>query len=177
MVVFPLTYKEESILAFNLSAFKLILLDKETVSLPILLVNIAAVSAIFSFSPAVAPVATANVLICLATNKVVAMVLSATVESCVTVTGLPVITGDTMVLLVNVSVPAKVAMVPVVGNIKLLAAVVVMVKSPIPLVIILLASVIVLSLLLTPVPPFVLGKIEVMVPVESENLAFKAEKA
>ena len=79
-----------------------------------------------------------------------------------------------MVLFVRDSVPLKVAMVPVVGKIILLFAVVVIVKSPIPFVIILLPNVIVLPLLLTPVPPLELGKIELMVVAESENFELKA---
>ena len=59
-VAFPVTYKLESILAFNLSAFRLILFDNETVSLPILLDNIAEVSDKFNFAPEVAPVANAK---------------------------------------------------------------------------------------------------------------------
>ena len=49
IVALPLTYKEESILAFSLSAFKFIRFDNEMVSLPIRLVNIADVSEIFNF--------------------------------------------------------------------------------------------------------------------------------
>ena len=79
-----------------------------------------------------------------------------------------------MVLFVSDSVPFKVESVPEVGKIILLAAVVVMVKSPIPLVIILLPKVIVLPLLLIPVPPLAPGKIELMVVAESENFEFNA---
>jgi len=75
----------------------------------------------------------------LLTNKVLATVLSATVESCVTVTGRPNNFADVKVLFVKVSVPANVASVPEVGKMILLAAVVVMVKSPIPFVIMLFA--------------------------------------
>ena len=70
-----------------------------------------------------------------------------------------------------------VASVPEVGNITLLAAVVVMVKSPMPLVIILLPNVIVFPLLFTPVPPFDPGNIEFIVIAESANFAFNAVKA
>ena len=49
----PFTYKLESILAFNVFTFKLILLDSEAVSLSNLLLNIASVSEIFNFAPAV----------------------------------------------------------------------------------------------------------------------------
>ena len=66
------------------------------------------------------------------------------------------------------------AKVPDTGKITLLAAVVVMVKSPIPFVIILLPNVIDLPLLLIPVPPFDPGKIELIVNEESANLEFKA---
>ena len=63
---------------------------------------------------------------------------------------------------------------PDTGKVTLLAAVVVMVKSPIPLVIILLPIVMVLPLLLMPVPPLEPGNIELIVNDESENLEFKA---
>jgi hypothetical protein len=49
MVALPLTYKEESILALSLSAFKFILFDNEMVSLPIRPVNMADVSEMFNF--------------------------------------------------------------------------------------------------------------------------------
>ena len=62
---------------------------------------------------------------------------------------------------------------PDTGKVTLLAAVVVMVKSPIPLVIILLPKVMVLPLLLMPVPPLEPGNIELIVNDESENLEFK----
>jgi hypothetical protein len=63
------------------------------------------------------------------------------------------------------------AKVPEVGKVTLLAAVVVIVRSPTPLVMILFAMVIVLPLLLTPVPPLLLDKIPVIVVAESENIA------
>ena len=83
------------------------------------------------------------------------------------VTGLPSIIGDVIVLFVNISLPAKVASVPVVGKMTLLLAVVVIDKSPTPFVIILLAIVIVLPLLFTPVPPLILGTIVPIVNAES----------
>ena len=86
-------------------------------------------------------------------------------------TGLPVIIGETIVLLVRVSVPAKVEILPEVGKVTLLAAVVVIVSSPTPLVTMLFAMVIVLPLLLTPVPPLLLDKIPVIVVAESEKIA------
>ena len=86
-------------------------------------------------------------------------------------TGLPVIVGETIVLFVKVSVPVKVAIVPEVGKVILLAAVVVIVRSPIPLVMMLFAMVIVLPLLFTPVPPLLLVKIPVIVVAESEKIA------
>ena len=49
IVVFPVTYNEESILAFSLSAFILILLLNEIVSRAIRLLNIADVSDKFNF--------------------------------------------------------------------------------------------------------------------------------
>ena len=70
-----------------------------------------------------------------------------------------------------------VANVPDVGKITLLAPVVVTVRSPIPLVIILLPKVIVFPALFTPVPPFEPGSIELMVVAESANLAFSAVNA
>ena len=66
------------------------------------------------------------------------------------------------------------AKVPDTGKITLLAAVVVMVKSPIPFVIILLPNVIDLPLLLIPVPPLEPGNIELIVNEESANLEFNA---
>jgi hypothetical protein len=63
------------------------------------------------------------------------------------------------------------AKVPDSGNVTLLAAVVVIVKSPTPLVIRLFAIVIVLPLLSTPVPPLLLDKIPVMVVADSEKIA------
>lgn len=143
-------------------------MDNETVSLANLLESIAEVSAKFNFAPEVAPVAKAKAPTFCETYKVVAIVLSAVAVSCVIVTGRPIITGEEIVLLVSVSAPAIVAKVPEVGKVTLLAAVVVMVKSPIPFVTILFAMVIVLPLLLIPVPPFVLGKIVVIVVAESE---------
>ena len=86
-------------------------------------------------------------------------------------TGLPVIVGETIVLFVKVSVPVKVAIVPEVGKVTLLAAVVVKVSSPTPLVTKLFAMVIVLPLLLTPVPPLLLVNIPVIVVAESEKIA------
>ena len=49
ILTFPLTTKLESIVAFKVFTFKLILFDNETVSLPILLVNIEEVSPIFKY--------------------------------------------------------------------------------------------------------------------------------
>ena len=86
-------------------------------------------------------------------------------------TGLPVIIGETIVLLVRVSVPAKVEILPEVGKVTLLAAVVVIVSSPTPLVTMLFAMVIVLPLLLMPVPPLLLVNIPVIVVAESEKIA------
>ena len=59
-----------------------------------------------------------------------------------------------IVLLVNVSAPANVANVPVVGNVTLVVAVDVNVVAKAPLVVKLPPSVIVLPLLFTPVPPY-----------------------
>ena len=155
----------------------LILFDNDAVSFANLLDNIAAVSNKLNFPSAAVPTISLKLLICLLTNKVVAIVLSATVESCVTVMGLPVKVGDDNVLFENVSVPANVAKVPDVGKIILLAAVVVMVKSPIPFVIMLFAIEIVLPLLFKPVPPFSLGIITApMDKAESATLALVANK-
>ena len=63
------------------------------------------------------------------------------------------------------------AKVPDTGKVTLLAAVVVIVSSPTPLVTMLFAIVIVLPLLLMPVPPLLLDKIPVIVVAESENIA------
>ena len=69
------------------------------------------------------------------------------------------IEGDTIVLLVNDSVPAKVAIVPVVGRVIFVAPVLVKVVLKLPAVVKSLAvktlppKVIVLPILLTPVPP------------------------
>ena len=59
-----------------------------------------------------------------------------------------------IVLLVNVSEPANVANVPVVGNVTLVVAVEVKVVANAPLVVKLPPSVIVLPLLFIPVPPY-----------------------
>ena len=61
--------------------FALILFDKEIVSLANLFVIIADVSEMLSFLSELVSVAIFRFLICLDTNKVVAIVLSATVES------------------------------------------------------------------------------------------------
>ena len=58
------------------------------------------------------------------------------------------------------------------GKITLLAAVVVIVKSPTPFVTKLLARLIVLPVFATPVPPFEPGKIVEMVADESANFEF-----
>ena len=73
--------------------------------------------------------------------------------------GLPVSVADTSVLLVKVSVPANVAIVPVVGKVILVAPVLVNVVLKLPAVVkslavkILPPNVIVLPELFTPVPP------------------------
>ena len=68
------------------------------------------------------------------------------------------------------------AKVPKVGNITLLAAVVVMVKSPIPLVIKLFATVIVLPVFAIPVPPLDPGKIPDIEAAESAYFEVSAAK-
>ena len=127
-----------------------ILLDKEIVSLPILLDNMVAVSEMFNFKAAELPEETLKALILLDKEIVSAPILS-----------------ETNFVLANK---------PSVGKVTLLAPVVVIVKSPIPLVVILLAIVMFLPLLFTPVPPFILGKIVVMVVAESAKLALAALK-
>ena len=62
-------------------SFAFILFDKEMVSLANLFFIIADVSEIFSFLSELVSVEIFRFLICFETNKVVAMVLSATVES------------------------------------------------------------------------------------------------
>ena len=93
--------------------------------------------------------------------------LSELVESGVTAVGLPSKAAEINVLFKSVSTPSLDTNVPKVGNITLLAAVVVIVKSPIPFVTKLLATVIVLPVLAIPVPPFEPGSILEMVPEES----------
>ena len=63
------------------------------------------------------------------------------------------------------------------GKVTLLEEVVVIVISPTPLVIKLLARVIVFPSLSIPVPPLEPGKIEVIVLVESENFEVNEENA
>ena len=149
----PVTVKRESILAFNLSALR------------------------FNFSFVEEPELVESLLIALFTNKVVAIVLSELVESGVTAMGRPFKTGEFKTLFVNVSAPSKVAKVPVVGNITLLAAVVVIVKSPIPLVIMLLAIEIVLPLLFIPVPPLLEERIALSVTADSDVFELAEDKA
>ena len=78
------------------------------------------------------------------------------------------IVGDVNVLFVNVSVPARVARVPEVGSVTLVAPVTVNVVANAPLVVRLPPRVIVLVPLLTPVPPYVgLTTVPCQVPVET----------
>ena len=83
------------------------------------------------------------------------------------------IVGDTIVLLVKVSVPAKVAIVPVVGNVILVSPVLVSVVLKLPAVVNALAvvilppKVIVLPVFATPVPPYcpAIGPVKSAVPL------------
>ena len=129
----------------DILTFEFILFDSEIVSLPIRLDNIKDVSAMFSF---------------ILEDTIFAIFIESILFDKETVS-VPIL-SDTYCVLANV---------PEVGNITLLAAVVVIVKSPMPFVIKLLDIEIVLSLLATPVPPFDPGKILEIVPEESENLA------
>jgi hypothetical protein len=86
-----------------------------------------------------------------------------------------VIVGDKIVLLVKVSVPAKVAIVPVVGNVIFVSPKLIKVVLNVPAVVNALAvlilppKVIVLPVLLTPVPPYcpVIGPVKAAVPSKS----------
>ena len=94
------------------------------------------------------------------TNAVVAICVLFVVVAGVIDVGVPVKEGDSIVLLVKVSVPAKVAIVPVVGKVIFVAPVLVNVVLKLPAVVkslavkILPPRVIVLPELLTPVPPY-----------------------
>ena len=98
------------------------------------------------------------------TNDAVATSVLLAVSAGVIAVGVPVkegddIIGDTIVLEVNVSVPPKVASVPVVGKVTVVGAVLTNVVLKLPevvkslAVVILPPSVIVLPVLTTPVPP------------------------
>jgi hypothetical protein len=121
-----------------------ILFDKETVSLPILELNIPEVSDVFNFKLA---------------DKLLELFIESILFDKETVS-VPIL-SETYCVLANV---------PDTGKVTLLAAVVVIVKSPTPLVMILFAIVIVLPLLLTPVPPLLLDNIPVIVEAESEKI-------
>ena len=124
-------------------------------------------SFIIPLSVAVAPVAELDIWA--RTKAVVAICVSLASAAGVVAVGVPVkegdeivgvsIDGDTIVLLVKVSVPAKVAIVPVVGNIIFVTPVLVKVVLKLPAVVKSLAvnrfppKVIVLLPLLIPVPP------------------------
>ena len=171
----PLTYKLESILAFNVFTFKLILLDSEAVSLSNLLVNIAEVSAIFNFAPAdVSSVVLSlvfNVLISELitdfTNCVLATELSLLLISGVGVLGVPKKVGESKYLFIKVSKLSLVTKVPFVGNIREVGPTVLNFKSPNPCISKFLPSVIVLPTLLTPVPPLAPATIPAIFIAES----------
>ena len=94
------------------------------------------------------------------TNSLLATWLELSVKAAVGVVGIPINFGDSKVLFVKTSTPSNVAIVPVVGNVILLAPVVVIVKSPVPLTDRLLFNVIFLPVgLATPVPPISLGSV------------------
>ena len=88
------------------------------------------------------------------------------------------IVGDTIVLFVNVSFPAKVAIVPVVGKVTVVGAVLTNVVLKLPevvnalAVVILPPKVIVLPVLLTPVPPNSPVIADVKLPVPSKELPY-----
>ena len=109
------------------------------------------------FSVVVAGVAAFD--ICDLTNSAVATSVLFAFVAGVGAVGLPVKVGETIILLVKVSVPAKVAIVPVVGNVILVTPVLVKVVLKLPAVVksfavtILPPKVIVLLPLFTPVPP------------------------
>ena len=125
--------------------FVLILFDKATVSLPILELNITDVSEMFNFKLA---------------DKLLALFIESILFDN-EIVSVPILSETNCVL----------AKVPDTGKVTLLAAVVVIVRSPTPLVIKLFAMVIVLPLLFTPVPPLLLVKIPVIVVAESEKIA------
>ena len=117
---------------------------------------------IIPFAVFVASVAALD--ICALTNAAVATSVPFALATGVGAVGLPVkegeeMVGDTIVLLVNVSVPAKVEIVPVVGNVIFVGAVLTKVVLKLPEVVKSLAvktlppKVIVLDPLSTPVPP------------------------
>ena len=93
------------------------------------------------------------------TNAAVAISVLIAFAAGVGAVGLPVNVGETIVLFVKVSVPANVAMVPVVGKVILVTPVLVKVVLKLPAVVkslavkILPPNVIVLLPLFTPVPP------------------------
>ena len=158
----PLTYKLESILAFNVFTFKLILLDSEAVSLSNLLVNIAAVSAIFNFAPA----DVSNVVLSLLfneliselitdfTNCVLATELSLLEGSTVGVLGVPKKVGESKYLFIKVSKLSLVTKVPLSGKVRFVGPAVLNFKFPKPCISKSFPSIIVLPGLLIPVPPF-----------------------
>ena len=157
----PFTYKLESILAFNVFTFKLILLDSEAVSLSILWLNITDVSAIFNFEPADVSIVLLSLvfnvliseLIADLTNCVLATEPSLLALSAVGVLGVPKKVGESKNLFTKVSILSLVTKVPFVGNIRDVGPVVLNFKFPDPCNSKFLPSVMVLPTLLTPVPP------------------------
>ena len=181
----PLTYKLESILAFNVLTFKLILLDSEAVSFCILLLNIAEVSEIFNFAPAdVSNVELSLLLkelICSLTidftNLVLATVLSLLEESGVGVLGVPKKVGENKNLLIKVSKLSFVTKVPFSGKLRLVGPVVLNFKSPKPCISKFFPKMIVLFALLIPVPPCEPGKIPAIAAAESATTDLYEVKA
>ena len=171
----PFTYKLESILAFKVFTFRLILLDSEAVSLSILLLNITDVSAIFNFAPAdVSSVELSlvfNELISESitdfTNCVLATELSLLLISGVGVLGVPKKVGESKYLLIKVSKLSLVTKVPLSGKVSVVGPAVLNFKFPNPCISKFLPSVIVLPVLLTPVPPCDAGKIPAIEVAES----------
>ena len=144
----------------------LIRFDKEIVSLAKRPLNIEAVSAYFTTEVLVDTDAF--------TNAVVATELSLLLVMGVGALGFPVSKGEVSVLLVKTSMPFKVDKVPETGNIILLLAVVVRVRSPTPPTVTLPLKVMVLLTLATPVPPLEPGKIPIIDLAESATDALLA---
>ena len=112
------------------------------------------------------------------TNAVVAICVLLAASSGADAVGIPVNDGDRIVLFVNVSVPANVAIVPVVGKVIFVSPVLVNVVLKLPAVVKSLAvkifppKVMVLPKLFTPVPPYCPAIAEVNAKVPSKGLPY-----